>query len=222
MAAAMYRSIRCGFRPGSTRDMTISSWSTLATRTCSRRRDARVSTPCRGSTRSITPVGRVLGPSSLVVRADSSAVGHWGVIVRCGRRPIGKGRRTNPDSIPRGHDTATVGGQRLEQPADGALEDAAVLSLDVAVQPVHAEHPAGQAGVGVDGPAGPPCSLALADGHGPVAGQVALGPDPFAGLGVVARLLGVGRELAGDVVPPGRLGPVPAELDPDFLLLGHW
>src|SRR5581483_2176781 len=108
-----------------------------------------------------------------------------------------------------GDDVPLVGRQGLEQPADGAAEDAAVVGLDDRLQAVDAEHPAADALAGGRG-------VVLDDGA--VAGQVALGPDALGGVGV----LGPGRVLLvgpGDVVAPRRLRPVLPHLHPDLLLL---
>ena len=76
-AVTSKRSIRLGLSRGSAALVTMTSWSTLATSTCCRPRLVRLTTPCRGSTRSMIPSSLPFGakPDDVAGRDDVPLVG---------------------------------------------------------------------------------------------------------------------------------------------------
>src|SRR5262249_12033861 len=124
----------------------------------------------------------------------------------------------NPDAVAGGHDVAFLGGHRLEQPADGAAKQPAVLQFDDALQPMHAQHAAEQAGAHVHRRHVRALFLVLNDG--PLAAEIALRPDAFLReRGVVGPAVLLKR--ARPVALARRLRAVFPHIHADFFLLRH-
>src|SRR5687767_6648875 len=130
----------------------------------------------------------------------------------------------HPDAIAGGDDVALVGGEALEQPPHGAAQLPAIVGLHHAGQAVDTQHAARHMEAGIGG--GHRGCIAARGGAGVVlhdgalARQVALGADALAAGG---GLLGeaVILKSARPILGARRLRAILAQLDADFLFLGH-